>query len=121
MNILQNRRRRIDRYKILKGCEVCGYHKHPSALCFDHLKDKSDITKNGYSKRSCAGGMYRLYSPKYSVKQLMEEIRKCRLLCSNCHMEITHSKKNIKSNFTKIFYLIKSVWYKMCNESKSLR
>ena len=90
----ENRHKRIDLYKMNRGCDRCGYNRHPSALCFDHLPgtSKADIVKNGYSKRSCAGGMFKLYSKKYPVKQLIDEIRKCRLLCSNCHMELTHSK-----------------------------
>jgi len=84
----------IDIYKISNGCEICGYNKHPSALCFDHLAEyeKAEITKNGCSKRTCAGGMYRLYSKHHSCEELISEIKKCRILCSNCHMELTHSK-----------------------------
>ena len=83
----------IDIYKISCGCCICGYNKHPSALCFDHLPDteKSNLVKNGYSKRSSAGGMYKLYSKKTSIDELIKEIMKCRIVCSNCHMELTHS------------------------------
>jgi hypothetical protein len=88
------RHEHVDIYKITLGCSICGYDKHPSCLCFDHLpnQEKSEHVKNGYSKRSSAGGMYRLYSKKHSIKDLVDEINKCRLLCHNCHMEITHSR-----------------------------
>jgi hypothetical protein len=84
----------IDIYKISNGCEICGYNKHPSALCFDHLPEfeKTEITKNGCSKRTCAGGMYRLYTRHISIDDLIAEIKKCRVMCSNCHMELTHHK-----------------------------
>ena len=36
--------------------------------------------------------MYKLYNANIPVKELLEEIEKCRILCSNCHMECTHSK-----------------------------
>jgi myosin-crossreactive antigen len=91
----------VDIYKISVGCYVCGYNKHPSALCFDHLPEttKSDVVKNGYSKRSSAGGMYKLYSKKHTIQELIEEIKKCRVLCSNCHMELTHqNNQRIKAN-----------------------
>lgn len=103
MNIIKNRQRRIDLYKMAKGCERCGYNRHPSALCFDHLPgtDKAEITKNGYSKRSCAGGIYKMYAKKYSVKELIAEIRKCRLLCANCHMEVTHANNPRAQNLPK--------------------
>ena len=84
----------VDIYKISVGCCKCGYNKHPSALCFDHLPDteKSDAVKNGYSKRSSAGGMYRLYNKNHSIQELISEIKKCRVVCSNCHMEFTHDE-----------------------------
>lgn len=80
----------LDIYKVSVGCCVCGYNKHPSALCFDHLPEysKHDSCRSG----SKAGGMYILYSKKYPVHILIEEIKKCRVVCSNCHMELTHSK-----------------------------
>jgi hypothetical protein len=83
----------IDKYKISVGCYVCGYNKHPSALCFHHLDghEKHEDIKNGYSKRSSAGGMFRLYSKKYTTEDIINEIRKCRIVCSNCHMEHTHN------------------------------
>jgi len=93
VNVIKNRQKWMDIYKMSKGCEKCGYSRHPSVLCFDHLPgtDKKEETKNGYSKKACAGGMYRLYSPKFTVKELIQEVRKCRILCHNCHMEETHA------------------------------
>lgn len=93
----QHRKHWIDLYKISNGCCICGYNKHPAGLCFDHLPgfEKAEITKNGCSKRSCAGGMYMLYDKKYNIEELINEIKKCRLLCHNCHMENTH--KNIST------------------------
>src|SRR5690348_15620190 len=62
----------LAQYKQEKGCFDCGYNKHPSALEFDHLRDKfkdiSDMVKNGFS-----------------IKRLQEEIDKCEVVCSNCH------------------------------------
>lgn len=86
----------VDIYKISMGCCICGYNKHPSALCFDHLPDteKSDLVKNGYSKRSSAGGMYKLYNKNSSITNLIDEIKKCRIVCSNCHMELTHKNND---------------------------
>ena len=105
--IIKRRHELVDTYKVSMGCSVCGYNKHPSALCFDHLPEfeKSEVTKNGCSKRTCAGGMYRLYHKRHSPQELISEIKKCRILCSNCHMEHTHSSNlrtidNIKNKFT---------------------
>jgi len=69
----------ISRYKTACGCSICGYNKHPFALDFDHL-DPS--TKRG------AG--YAAVCSSWSRKRLKEEIRKCRVVCANCHRLITH-------------------------------
>jgi hypothetical protein len=93
----------VDIYKISIGCCICGYNKHPSALCFDHLPDtdKSALVKNGYAenKVGVGGGMYNMYYKKIPIEDLIQEIKKCRVVCSNCHMELTHqNNERIKSN-----------------------
>ena len=92
---IEHRRYWIDLYKVSNGCSICGYNKHPAGLCFDHLPghEKAEVTKNGCSKRNCAGGMFMLYGKKYDIEELVAEIQKCRLLCHNCHMEHTHKNK----------------------------
>lgn len=63
----------IGKYKLSKGCEVCGYNKNSSALDFDHLipEDKKFNLSTG--------------SMLLSLKRIIQEIRKCRILCANCH------------------------------------
>jgi hypothetical protein len=79
-----------DWYRNIKknlACEKCGYSQltHPSfspqALQFHHDKDNklfsvSDAIHNGYGK-----------------KRIVEEIKKCKVLCSRCHAE-EHDKLN---------------------------
>ena len=92
----------VDIYKISVGCCICGYNKHPSALCFDHLPDtdKSVLIKNGYSenKVGVGGGMYNMYYKSTDVEDLIKEIKKCRVVCSNCHMELTHNTNTRTKN-----------------------
>lgn len=97
---IEYRKKWVNIYKMANGCCVCGYNSHPSALCFDHTEkeNKHEITKNGYSKRNNAGGMFMLYAKKYSNEVLINEIKKCRILCHNCHMEQTHSKYSSSKN-----------------------
>jgi hypothetical protein len=94
--ILNYRHECVDIYKMSKGCEECGYNTHPYNLCFDHLpgEEKSEHVKNGYSKRSSAGGMYRLYAKSHSIEDLVGEMKKCRVLCNHCHMKHTHGINN---------------------------
>jgi len=76
------RRHWLDRYKIAKGCAECGYNEAPEALHFDHI-DPSN-------KRNIVSGMY-----GYKLKTLMEEVRKCRVLCANCHaIHSTRQQRN---------------------------
>ena len=78
------RKRWLNIYKVAKGCEICGYNAHPSGLEFDHLpqyqkwKDISSIVD-------------------YSLKNLINEIRKCRVLCAICHRIFTDEQRNKKN------------------------
>lgn len=58
-------------------CSLCGYSKCLDALCFHHTENKL-FTLDKSKLRS------------KSLKSLEEEINKCILLCSNCHMESHH-------------------------------
>jgi len=75
------RRRWLDTYKLRRGCDICGYREHPVALHFDHL-DRSQ-------KRYAIGIMI-----THNLKRLFEEIRKCRVLCANCHYVETHKERD---------------------------
>jgi hypothetical protein len=68
---------------ILGGkCIICGYDKCIDALDFHHKGDKSFNIARGFST-------------KLNSEKMLEEIRKCDLLCSNCHREL-HSKERTK-------------------------
>jgi hypothetical protein len=69
----QRRKYWINKYKISKSCSECGYNKHGAALDFDHLDLETKnfhIAQNMTNKR---------------ISVIVAEIRKCRILCSNCH------------------------------------
>lgn len=93
---LKNTNRRKDSFKILKelireykierGCIDCGYNKHPSALDFDHIYDNK--IENVAACKTFASAI--------------EEIKKCEVVCSNCHRIRTinrlHNNKILKEN-----------------------
>ena len=86
----QRRQHWQDWYKKKKGCEICGYNKHPRALSFDHINpsDKNPLVKNGgEGTKTKAGGMWQLLHAHVPLRVMMDEWRKCRILCMNCHME----------------------------------
>ena len=69
------------KYKLEKGCAICGYNEHPAALQFDHInpEDKHEKLKAGgkwSSKRSLTS---------LGWKDMIAEMEKCRILCANCH------------------------------------
>mgnify|MGYP007122143866 CR=1 FL=1 len=75
------RRYWLNKYKIAKGCAICSYNKHFVSLDFHHYNkpEKSFEISEGMSKR---------------LKVLMSEVRKCTVLCSNCHREEHYKEKH---------------------------
>jgi hypothetical protein len=73
---------KLEMVALLGGaCVLCGYDKHPAALDFDHIDPKTK-TK----------GVAQLLMSR-SREKIIEEVRKCRLLCANCHREETWVKE----------------------------
>ena len=62
-------RRWLDDRKVSLGCVDCGFHSHPAALHFDHVKGEK--TLNVCNSKSIA--------------QAELEIAKCVVRCANCH------------------------------------
>mgnify|MGYP000591959595 CR=1 FL=1 len=55
-------------------CSVCGYDNNYAALCFHHTRDKTF----GIDLRQCSNTKW---------ETLVEEAKKCVVMCHNCHME----------------------------------
>ena len=75
-----SKRRRVVKEKLVKEfggkCMICDYSKYVGALEFHHLNQKEKefgIADKGLSRA-------------YQI--LLEEAKKCILVCSNCHKEI---------------------------------
>ena len=66
-------------------CCMCGYDKNFSALTFHHLRDKK-FTLDARTFERCPKDL------------LEEEIKKCIVVCFNCHQEIHHPQHN-KGNY----------------------
>ena len=71
----------LNKYKTTKGCEECGYNEHGVAIDFDHIDPSQK--KFNISHRLAAA----------TLMSLFDEIRKCRLLCANCHRIKTYKEK----------------------------
>ena len=71
----------LNKYKVSKGCQTCGYNENPVALDFDHTNPKEK--KFNISHRL----------DRATIKSLFNEIRKCVVLCANCHRIKTMEEK----------------------------
>lgn len=82
------RRKKEMIYVMGSKCQLCGYNKCPNALEFHHINpDEKNLSFN----RQKEGAW----------DKLSEELRKCILLCANCHREV-HSNLadyNLQSSF----------------------
>lgn len=69
----------VHNLKIIRGgkCEICGYDKNLAAINFHHIQKKNF----GLSTRDIVS---------HSFEEIVEEVMKCRLLCSNCHQDLHH-------------------------------
>jgi hypothetical protein len=78
---IRRNRELVNRYKVFVGCHKCGFKKHHNALDLHHVSGNKDRT----IARLCRGSV--------SMKRLEEEIRKCVVLCANCH-RMEHAKRS---------------------------
>ena len=69
----------IRNYKKDKFCQICGYKEHTEILEFHHINSKDK--------------KFQLSKTHKSILLLKEEIKKCILLCPNCHKLITNKEK----------------------------
>lgn len=64
-------------------CEDCGKTYPPYVMDFDHRPGTKKLTKVSAMARSA-----------YSEQAILREIRKCDVVCSNCHRMRTHARKH---------------------------
>lgn len=72
-------------FKLLVGCADCGYRQHPAALDFDHRPGEVKI-------RDIKSGQH------LGWEALMVEIRKCDVVCANCHRIRTFRRRGGDEN-----------------------
>ena len=79
--IRQSRKILIDQMKLQSGCTDCGYNLHAVALDFDHLP--GCIKKFNISQSIV----------NHSWENILVEIAKCQIVCSNCHRIREHNRR----------------------------
>ena len=84
-SVIKNRLARkewLNSIKTQSGCVDCGYNTHPEVLQFDHLEDKTfGISSNRNLAKS----------------RILEEIKKCQVVCANCHIVRTTNRAREKT------------------------
>ena len=63
-------------------CEKCGYDKCPEALDFHHIDPNEK-----------EGQIARMITSSYGLDKVKDEIKKCIVLCANCHREFHYYEK----------------------------
>ena len=77
---IHDKKRRLFALLCASKCAVCG-EDDPLVLEFDHLGEK----------RADISALVRSTAP---WEKVLREIRKCQILCSNCHKRKTHEEAN---------------------------
>ena len=72
---------RITEIKSQRGCALCG-EKHPAALTFHHRSKQDKIIEIG-----------RLASLGWKWNRVEKEIKKCDVLCFNCHYKLHYNER----------------------------
>ena len=75
---------RIDAIKAANGCVLCP-ENDPVCLAFHHLDPEKKDFELGHFRRK-----------KWSV--LLAEMRKCTVLCANCHLKVHAGKKSVDAS-----------------------
>jgi arsenate reductase-like glutaredoxin family protein len=79
----------IQHYKSANPCVDCGHKFNYYSMQFDHLPQ--------YTKKFTIA---KWYDHTFDIKEVMAEMKKCDLVCGNCHTERSH-KRRLESNETK--------------------
>ena len=73
----ERKRLLLRRLALFKGCLVCGYKRSHHALCYHHVDASTKLME-----------VSRIANENYGWQKLRTEIRKCVVLCMNCHAEV---------------------------------
>ena len=72
----------FNNYKKKLSCQECG-EDHPACLDFHHRNPSDKTYEVSTMIRNCS-----------SIETIIEEIKKCDVLCSNCHRKLHYNEKN---------------------------
>jgi hypothetical protein len=79
---LAQKREFVNKYKLERGCKLCGYKTHPVALELNHINPQTK--EFSIAKRLAS----------VSMDRLKKELAKCEVLCANCHQIHTYENNH---------------------------
>lgn len=89
----QEQRDKVAEYKLLKGCEVCGFKaQHSCQLDLDHRDPNTKTYK----------GSHKSYDAGWSWERIEAELAKCVVTCKNCHALRTYEEGHWRNKHTDI-------------------
>jgi len=71
----------LNKLKVKSSCELCG-EQHPACLVFHHKNPQEKL----YNTNS-------MLQQRYSIKKIKKEIKKCSILCANCHRKLHYEER----------------------------
>lgn len=74
-------KRFVDTYKIRYGCMRCGFRDAAESLDFHHLNPSEKV-----------GNVSEMVGNGLPLELIFDEIRKCIILCANCHRTVERNK-----------------------------
>lgn len=84
-NYRQRTRRLLGRWKVSRGCQICGFKaEHSCQLDIDHIDRLSK------DKRSAG----RAIDPSWAYDRIKQQLSGCQVLCKNCHSVKTYQSKD---------------------------
>jgi len=89
----QSRRDFVAQYKLEKGCELWGFKaEHQCQLDLHHIDPSTKTYK----------GSHKSYDAGWSLERIVEEIKKCLVVCKNCHALENHKEGHWRNSHTDI-------------------
>lgn len=83
----------VSQYKLSKGCEECGFKAvHSCQLDLDHIDPETKTYK----------GSHKAYDAGWTREKVDAEIKKCRVLCKNCHALRSYQEGHWENEHTSI-------------------
>jgi hypothetical protein len=87
----QKNRDYVGRYKMSKGCEICGFQpEHSCQLDLHHINPEEKTYK----------GSHKSYDAGWSKERIDREIARCLVVCKNCHALESHKLGHWKNPTT---------------------